>query len=85
MRFAAMSLYLIERRHRMAVAGGPLPLAPEAVDVACPGCGALFIGECLTEELPHDLESCRGQALRRLGEECPRHPRIFVVGVLQSA
>ena len=85
MRFALLPLYLIERKHRMAAAGGPLPLTPEAVDVACPRCGATYIGECLPEEMLHDVESCRDQSFGLLAAECPRHRSIFVVGILQSA
>ena len=85
MRFAVMPLYLVERRHRMASTRGPLPMAPEAVDVICPRCGALYIGECLTDELLHDVDACRDQALRLLDGDCPTHPHIFVIGVLHSA
>jgi hypothetical protein len=52
---------------------------PDAV--ACPRCGAIYVGESCSEEEPAADEDQGWEAIDRLAAECPNHVEYFVVGI----
>ena len=49
--------------------------------VACPRCGAIYVGESCWEEEPAADEDQGWEAIDRLADECPNHVDYFVVGL----
>ncbi len=52
---------------------------PDAV--ACPVCGAVYVGESPPGEDPGVHEDQGWEAIDRLAAECPNHDDFFIVGV----
>jgi hypothetical protein len=52
---------------------------PDAI--ACPRCGAVYLGETDPDTEPVEREDQEWEAIGRLAAECPAHPDYFVVGI----
>jgi hypothetical protein len=49
--------------------------------VACPTCGAVYVGEDFEDGSPGAHEDEGWEAIDRLAAQCPNHPDYFVVWV----
>ena len=79
MRYLLASLYRAEYRRLVLAEGIEPSQAPDPVDVRCPRCDALYIGELAPGDEPWDLEALEWAAVVRLDAECPDHAHAFVV------
>ena len=79
MRFLLAAAHRAAYRRQVEADSIPLDHAPDAVEVHCPRCGALYLADLGPDEEPWDLEALEWAAAVRLDAECPDHPHAFAV------